>query len=454
MCATDKSTVRRQGPTKPLVTREEITERVEKGETIVIIHNKVYNLTKWIKFHPGGDMAIRHLSGKDATDAFLAFHPLWVIDDKLPHFHIADLHPDSRRTSKISLAYRKLEAQLHADGWYKTNYWFFAREVMKFFCMWAGMVYLAVWGPKHWLSYTVSALLGASLWHQAAFVAHDAGHSGISHDAKMDTTFGVCLGNFMGGLSLGWWKYNHNVHHIVTNNPEHDPDIQHVPFFAVSARFLENLYSSYYNRVMEFDAAARIFIPVQHYLYYVILCFGRFNLYVLSWQHLLSSRKVPLRGLEITGLCTFWVWYLAMLSALPSWGWIVFYIALSHMATMFLHLQITLSHFGMGTEDPPGEEEFAAKALRTTMDIECPRWMDWFHGGLQYQVEHHLFPRIPRHNLRALQPIVKQFAKDNGLPFHSYGFIRGNGVVLNALKDVADQVKVVLRVDPKTVHVH
>ena len=72
-----------------------------------------------------------------------------------------------------------------------------------------------------------------------------------------------------------------------------------------------------------------------------------------------------------------------MLSHLPSWGWIAFYVALSHMATMFLHLQITLSHFGMGTENPPGEEEFAAMGLRTTMDIECPRWMDWFHGGLQ-----------------------------------------------------------------------
>ena len=116
-----------------------------------------------------------------------------------------------------------------------------------------------------WLRANISHLL-----HNAA------GHSGISHDAKIDTTFGICLGNFLGGLSPGGWKQ-------ATMFTTSSPTTQNTTFFAVSARFLENLYSSYHNRVMEFDAAARIFIPVQDYLYYVIICFGGFNLYVLSW---------------------------------------------------------------------------------------------------------------------------------------------------------------------------
>ncbi|RKO85576.1 fatty acid desaturase-domain-containing protein, partial [Blyttiomyces helicus] len=394
--------------------------------------------------------------GQDATDAVNAFHPWWVIDQKMPAFCIGDLTPESRTTSKISTEFRKLDAKLHSEGFYDTDYFFFAREAAKFLLMWAAMICLVVYPPikgVEWLAYGVSALIGASLWHQAAFVAHDAGHSGITHDAKTDMIMGICLGNLLGGVSLGWWKHNHNVHHIVTNDPEHDPDIQHMPFLAVSTRFFKNLYSSYYKRIMPFDGPARVLVSIQHYIFYVVLCFGRFNLYVLSWSHVTRPGRVLHRKQEIVCLTLFWVWYTMLLARLPTWGWVAGYVMVSHMATMFLHLQITLSHFGMCTKDVPGEE-FAAKALRTTMDIECPRWMDWFHGGLQYQVEHHLFPRLPRHNLRKIQPLVRQFAKDNSLPFHSYGFIRSNKVVLGVLRDVANQIGVVLAVDPSKVHLH
>ncbi|KAJ3270378.1 hypothetical protein HK104_004936, partial [Borealophlyctis nickersoniae] len=456
MCATDKSTVRRDtapanGVPTPVVTKElkkvtrtEIKERIKQtNEVIVIIGNKVYNLTKWIKYHPGGDLAIVHMNGKDATDAYTAFHPTWVTEKRLPAFCIGELAtsqappsppltppkhhqhqhapaipscpasnskptpssviasvsshptttsstpatPTSTPLSKSAIAFRELEAKLHAEGYYDTNYTFYVLEAVKIIALWGCMVGLVLWGPQHWVTYTVSALLGAMCWHQAAFVAHDAGHSGITHDAKTDMTLGICLGDLLGGVSVGWWKNNHNVHHIVTNDAEHDPDIQHVPFLAITTKFLNNIYSSYYKRVIEFDALAKILIPLQHYLFYVIMCFGRFNLYVLSWTFVLTkTNTVSHRRLEITCLTLFWVWYTYLLAHLPTWGWVASYVLISHMATMFLHLQITLSHFGMETEVPggyEGEEEFAAKALRTTMDIECPVWMDWFHGGLQ-----------------------------------------------------------------------
>jgi delta8-fatty-acid desaturase len=86
-------------------------------------------------------------------------------------------------------------------------------------------------------------------------------------------------------------------------------------------------------------------------------------------------------------------------------------------------------------------EPFAAKMLRTTMDVDCPEWFDWFHGGLQYQAVHHLFPRLPRHNLRECVPLVRQFCKEVGLHYYMYNFSTGNGVVLGGMKTVADQVK-------------
>ena len=75
------------------------------------------------------------------------------------------------------------------------------------------------------------------------------------------------------------------------------------------------------------------------------------------------------------------------------------------------------------------------------MDIECPPWLDFVHGGLQFQAVHHLFPRVPRHNLRRLQTLVKDFCADTEIEHLSHGFSGGNGVVLGKLQEVAEQAR-------------
>jgi len=75
--------------------------------------------------------------------------------------------------------------------------------------------------------------------------------------------------------------------------------------------------------------------------------------------------------------------------------------------------------------------------LATTMNVECPEWMDWFHGGLQFQIEHHLFPRIARHNLRKVRDIVKPFAEKWGVHYEERGFIACNLKVIQTLKRTA-----------------
>jgi len=252
---------------------------------------------------------------------------------------------------------------------------------------------------------------------------------------------------------VGWWKHNHNVHHIVTNSPEHDPDIEHLPFFAVSHRFLESLTSSFYERVMVFDAFAKFIIPYQAYMYYPILTFGRFNLYRLSWEFLIRGtgpKKGPAwwhRWLEITGQVFFWYWfgYIVMYKTIPNASGRFAFVMISHMVTMPLHAQITLSHFSMSTAELGPQESFPQKMLRTTMDIDCPQWLDFFHGGLQFQAIHHLFPRMPRHNLRRTQKLVQEFCNDVGIPYALYGFVDGNKQVIGRLEEVGRQALILAR---------
>ena len=105
--------------------------------------------------------------------------------------------------------------------------------------------------------------------------------------------------------------------------------------------------------------------------------------------------------------------------------------------------QIVLSHFARSTDDLGPKESFVHRQLRTTTDVICPDSLAFLHGGLHLQVTHHLFPRLPRHNLRAASFLVKEFATAEGLEYAEFGFIHGNGEVLSVLKNVAEQAKVI-----------
>jgi sphingolipid 8-(E)-desaturase len=355
---------------------------------------------------------------------------------------------DSSTQDNIVQKYRALNERIKAEGLYQCNYWAYAIEILRYSLLFSGMLVFLHLG---W--YVTSAVFLGMFWHQLVFSAHDAGHMGITHNFQVDTVLGIIIADFLGGLSLGWWKRSHNVHHIVTNSPEHDPDIEHMPFFAVSHRLLGSLRSTYYDRVMQYDAAAKFLISVQHYTYYFILLFGRFNLYRLSWEYIilgLGPRKGSAqwhRWLELSGQLFFWAWfgYGIVYKCIPT-GWDRFvFVMISHMVTMPVHLQITLSHFAMSTADLGPHESFPQKMLRTTMDVDCPQWLDFFHGGLQFQAIHHLYPRIPRHNLRRTQKLVQEFCNDVGIPYALYGFVGGNQEVIGRLAEVSRQAAILAK---------
>ncbi|KAH0566388.1 hypothetical protein GP486_000210 [Trichoglossum hirsutum] len=506
------------------LSRRQVEGLIADGHAIVVVHGKVLKVDAWLKYHPGGDKAIMHMVGRDATDEVNALHSpearkcmeayqigqvegLWENflppiqgghfrayiedDEKLQHsdenFDLSSSQNSSRSSTpssdgsiplirrrgpgnatespssssisslssssaverkaetipsyidawtkqeidldlsayppldpvtqdEIVQKYRLLHDRIKAEGLYECHYASYLTEICRYALLFGLCLLFLRWG-----------------WYGTS-----------------DTVIGIIIADFWGGLSLGWWKRNHNVHHIVTNSPEHDPDIEHLPFFAISHRLLLSLRSTYYDRIMSYDSFAKFFVHYQSSLYYVILAFGRFNLYRLSWEYLilgLGPRKGPAwwhRWFEILGNIVFWYWfgYGMVYKGIPTpWGRFVF-VMVSHMVTMPLHVQITLSHFAMSTADLGVRESFPQRMLRTTMDVDCPEWLDFLHGGLQFQAIHHLYPRIPRHNLRRTQKLVVEFCKDVGLPYALYGFVEGNKEVIGRLADVGRQAAI------------
>lgn len=356
--------------------------------------------------------------------------------------------PDEETQAKVVAKYRQLHQRIYDEGLYNCNYWAYARECCRYSFL-AVMVFVCL----HYEQYFIGAVSLGALWHQLVFTAHDAGHMGITHSFHVDTVIGIIIADFIGGLSMGWWKRSHNVHHIVTNAPEHDPDIEHMPLFAVSHRLLGNLRSTYYNKVMSYNAVAKFLLRIQTWTYYPLLALARFNLYRLSWDYLIMGRG-PTKGpaawhryLEFTGQIFFWIWfgYGIVYNTLPD-NWTRFmYVMVSHITSSPLHVQIVLSHFAMSTADLGPQESFAQKMLRTTMDVDCPEWLDFIHGGLQFQAIHHLYPRIPRHNLRRTQKLVQEFCIDVGIPYALYGFANSNKQVIGRLAEVSRQAAILAK---------
>ncbi|KAF2624184.1 fatty acid/sphingolipid desaturase [Macroventuria anomochaeta] len=355
---------------------------------------------------------------------------------------------DAETQQQILLDYRELHEQIKAEGLYQCNYSAYGWESIRYAALFAAFTYLLY---SKW--YLTSALFLGLFWQQIMFTAHDAGHRGISGNFVVDTLIGVFIADFCCGLSIGWWKSSHNVHHLITNMPEHDPDIQNTPLFSTSPTYIKGVISTFYKDFeFKWDAACEVLLPYQKYTYYPIMALARFNLYLLSWCHLFSPRAAQLgaawwtRPVELVFMACYWFifGYLLVWCTLPSWSIRIGFVLISHLVTMILHVQITLSHWGMPTSDLGPTESFPQRQMRTTMDVECPAWLDWVHGGLQFQAVHHLFPRMPRHNLRRGQELVREFSKKTGVRYHCYGFVEGNKIVLSRLEEVASMVKMMV----------
>jgi delta8-fatty-acid desaturase len=251
---------------------------------------------------------------------------------------------------------------------------------------------------------------------------------------------------------MSFWKATHNTHHCATNSVDKDPDIQHTPFLAVDESYLKKpVYSTYHERFLASGRWSKILIPFQARLYYLIMSLARINLYVQSYIFLLRGSKFvngrvrSNRKIELLGLLIFALWFGCLVSSLPWTSWRILFVLISHSLAGILHVQITLSHFAMpvysGKAHPLETDSFLEHQLKTCLDIDCPEALDFFHGGLQHQLPHHLFPRVPRCHLRRLKDMVEEFCDQNNLTYVHMDFVSANKLLIKHLASVSEECR-------------
>ena len=392
-----------------------------------IITNKVYSLENFAEIHPGGKKIILLSMGKDSTDEFLAFHPIEKIKGLLSLYQVG--YTEFKSTSLQDDFYQMISKMYDENLFTNT-----LSNVLKDWSFAVMFLIISLY-LKDINIYMAGISLGL-FWQQLAFMGHDYSHSSVEYNRFKDS-----IGSFFITLSFGvsgvWWKYSHNIHHIFTNSIENDPDIQYLPLFAISPDMIKNggFFSNFHRKFFPVDTISKYLVKVQHLTYYPVMMIARYNIYLESIK-IFFNKDINLkeRLIDLLGLIGYWMLYGYLLTLINSEDRLVYHM-ISHSVIGILHLQITLSHFSMPTHKEEESECFIKTQFNTTMNIKSERWMDWFHGGLQFQIEHHLIPRMTRRNLRYIkQKYIKDFAKRNNLPYKEYGFI-------DAVKDIYSSLK-------------
>ncbi|KAK7321592.1 hypothetical protein VNO77_32392 [Canavalia gladiata] len=421
------------------ISSEELSKHNKPNDAWISINGKIYNVSDWLHHHPGGELPLLTLAGHDATDAFLAFHPKTAsnhLNNFFTGFYLRD-----HTVSAVSRDYRNLHSHLSSLGLFESKGHVTFLTLLVIFSLFCIGVCGVLFSDRAWVHLLSGALIGIA-WIQSGWIGHDSGHYQVMLNRRFNRLAQILSGNCLAGISIAWWKWNHNAHHISCNSLDFDPDLQHLPFFVVSSRFFNSITSCFYERKLKFDAFARFLVSYQHWTFYPVMCFARINLFAQSFFLLFSKRKVPYRMEELLGLLVFWVWYPLLVSRLPNWGERILFVVASFSITGIQHVQFCLNHFSSSVYlGPPNGSDWFEKQTHGTLDVKCSAWMDWFHGGLQFQVEHHLFPRLPRCHLRKIAPLVKDLCKKHNLPYNCVSFWKANVLTIQTLRKAALQAR-------------
>jgi len=289
-------------------------------------------------------------------------------------------------------------------------------------CYGAGLAAFVALGDTWWQ--LLVAVVFAVLFGQVALVSHDLAHRQVFRTRRPTEIAGLIAGNLGIGMSYGWWMDKHTRHHANPNHEELDPDV--APDILVWS---------------EAQAHASRGIPrflgrIQAYLFFPLLTLEGLNLHVAGVREL-RDPKLKRRALEATLLFTHFAGYLAMLFLVLSPGKAVLFLVV-HQALWGVYMGSIFApnHKGMPTLTGKDRPDFLRRQVLTSRNVRGNWFIDNALGGLNYQIEHHLFPSMPSPHLRHAQPIVRQYCAELGVSYAETGLIDSYAQALRHLHRV------------------
>jgi fatty acid desaturase len=275
-------------------------------------------------------------------------------------------------------------------------------------------------GDSWWQMLLAVAMAVAST--QLAFIGHDAGHRQIFRSRRNNDVVGHLHGSLT-GISYQWWVAKHNRHHANPNHEGQDPDIEihALAFSRAQAHGKRGVYGWITKH--------------QAFLFFPLLLA---EAAVLRLSGLVALFRKELRNpwreaaLQIVPLAAYLVAVFLVLSPLKA---VVFIAVHQGLMGVYLGCSFAPNHKGMPIIAEGQRLDHLHKQVLTSRNVTGGRWVDALLGGLNHQIEHHLYPHMPRPNLRRAQPVVENFCARQGIPYSKTTMVRSYAEVLRHLHD-------------------
>ena len=332
-------------------------------------------------------------------------------------------YADATTFPPLIRAYTDLAQKVRESNLLRRARWFYVLIGVALLLGLGGAVTGFVLLGASWFQLLIAAALGI-LFTQVAFIAHEAGHKQVLGSAPANDRLARILAGTI-GMSFSWWDSKHTRHHSNPNRVSKDPDvavdtISFVEEDAAQARGLR-----------------RWITRRQGWLFFPLLTLEGINLHVQSLRYLFSRGKVKSRWLEI-----------ALVSARFSLILVPVFLFLPvGMAFAFIGVQLAVfgvytgasfapNHKGMPVIAPEAKLDFFSKQVRTSRNIRGGWWATTLMGGLNYQIEHHLFPNMPRPHLAKARRLVREHCRSLDVPYTETSLFRSYGIVIAYLNRV------------------
>lgn len=296
---------------------------------------------------------------------------------------------------------------------------------------------------------TCMAMLGGSWWvlvlapllsvlsARTAFFGHDAGHSQITGDRRKSRLVQLVHANLLLGMSQEWWNDKHNRHHAHPNHVDKDPDVAaDILVFTQRQAVGRAGIRGWLTRHQ-----AWLFFPLTTLEGIALKIYGFRAVFSKGAGDRQSGRQRTVEGLLLVAHLI--AYATLLLTTMPLGRALLF--ALIHQLLLGLHLGMAFApnHKGMEMPDEESGERWGhlRRQVLTSRNIRGGPVTDWFLGGLNYQIEHHLFPSMPRPHLRLAQPLVRTHCRSLGVSYTETGLIESYRQALGHMREVGEPLR-------------
>ncbi|EME15498.1 fatty acid desaturase family protein [Rhodococcus triatomae] len=280
----------------------------------------------------------------------------------------------------------------------------------------------------------VVAVFMAFCYVQIGLIGHDVGHHQVTRTRRGREVLGYLHGNLLLGASYEWWINHHNRHHSNPNHIERDTDIVRRKAIFTPEQADQPMSS-----------ARRFIIRHQEKVFFPMAILESLGLRVVSFRAI-TARTVRRPVLEGALIIVHTVLYFTAVFTVLGFGMGLAFVAVHHGVTgLYGGMIFAPNHKGMPVRSDEETLDWMTRQVVTARNIRGGRIVDYLYGGLNYQVEHHLFPSMPQPNLRKVHPIVLRHCAAAGLPIHETSIAGAYVEIVKHLRAVRVEAEPMLR---------